>query len=332
MKKKKRILYAIQGTGNGHVARAREIIPILLKYGDLDILLSGDQSQVDLGHPIKYQAKGLTFLYSSTGAIDYIRTIFKNNIFRLLHSIMTLPIQDYDLIINDFEFTSAWACKLRGKSCYGLGHQMSFRSAQVPRPAKRSWLGEFILRRYAPIEEGIGFHFRAFDEGIAPPVIRSEVRQQLVENKGHYTVYLPAFGIKEVCSFLNQFPETDFEVFTKYVSEKEVQENVRLLPVHNDSFLKSLSSGSGMLCSAGFEGPSEALFLGKKLIVIPIRGQYEQACNAAALKELGIEVMESLDTAVFSNWLHNDHSARLKFPDATEELMRESILKPAGFI
>ena len=38
-----KILYAIQGTGNGHLSRARDIIPILQKKGDVDILVSGTQ-------------------------------------------------------------------------------------------------------------------------------------------------------------------------------------------------------------------------------------------------------------------------------------------------
>ena len=33
-----RILYAVQKTGNGHLARAQEIIPLLQIYGDVDIL------------------------------------------------------------------------------------------------------------------------------------------------------------------------------------------------------------------------------------------------------------------------------------------------------
>ena len=53
-----KILYAIQGTGNGHVSRAREIIPILKKYGELDILISGTQADVNLDEEIKYQFKG----------------------------------------------------------------------------------------------------------------------------------------------------------------------------------------------------------------------------------------------------------------------------------
>jgi len=53
-----KILYAIQGTGNGHVSRAREIIPILKKKGDVDILISGIQSDIDLPDAIKYKFKG----------------------------------------------------------------------------------------------------------------------------------------------------------------------------------------------------------------------------------------------------------------------------------
>jgi hypothetical protein len=37
------------------------------------------------------------------------------------------------------------------------------------------------------------------------------------------------------------------------------------------------------LCNAGFETPAEALFMDKKLFVIPIHNQYEQECNACAL-------------------------------------------------
>ena len=35
-----KVLYAFQGTGNGHIARAQEIIPILKKYAEVDILIS----------------------------------------------------------------------------------------------------------------------------------------------------------------------------------------------------------------------------------------------------------------------------------------------------
>lgn len=60
-----KILYAIQGTGNGHICRAKEIIPYLQKHGELDILISGIQSEVDLPFKVKYLFKGIGMLFTS---------------------------------------------------------------------------------------------------------------------------------------------------------------------------------------------------------------------------------------------------------------------------
>lgn len=49
-----------------------------------------------------------------------------------------------------------------------------------------------------------------------------------------------------------------------------------------------------MLCGAGFETPAEVLHLNKKLLVVPMKSQYEQHCNAAALKKLGVPVLKKV--------------------------------------
>ena len=328
---RKRILYAIQGTGNGHVARAREIVPILQKYGELDLLLSGDQSEVSLDHPIRYRLKGLTFLYNRQGGISYWRTLWKNNLFQLWKDIRSLSVQDYDLVINDFEFTSAWACRWRRKKCYALGHQAAFRSARVPRPSKRSALGEFILKWYAPAQQGIGFHFDHFDHAVFPPVIRTEVRQLRPTQAGHYTVYLPAYGDEELEKELGKYQHISWQVFSKFAREKQQIGSVQIAPINNADFLQSLASCQGLLTSAGFEGPTEALYLGKKLCVIPIKGQYEQSCNAAGLAALGIVVLHDLNDPKLEDWLEQPAAAAMQVPDQTEALIKRYILAPAGF-
>ena len=60
-----KILYAIQGTGNGHVSRAREIIPYLRKYGNVDILISGTHAEVDVGAEVKYRFDVFWFFFGS---------------------------------------------------------------------------------------------------------------------------------------------------------------------------------------------------------------------------------------------------------------------------
>lgn len=57
-----KILYGIQGTGNGHLSRAMEVVPHLQKMGDTDILISGIQGDLTLPFPIKYQFYGLGFM------------------------------------------------------------------------------------------------------------------------------------------------------------------------------------------------------------------------------------------------------------------------------
>ena len=107
---KPKILYAVQGTGNGHVARAREILPYLKTKCDLEVLISGSQSDIDLGHKINYRFKGLSFTFGKKGGIDYWDTFLKSNSRRLIKNVKELPIENYDLVLNDFEPVSAWAC------------------------------------------------------------------------------------------------------------------------------------------------------------------------------------------------------------------------------
>ena len=86
-----KILYAIQGTGNGHVARARELVPVLQKYADVDVFLSGDQSHLNFPFPIKYKSKGLTFVYDKSGAVNYWKTLWKNNLLAVIVGGVHLP-------------------------------------------------------------------------------------------------------------------------------------------------------------------------------------------------------------------------------------------------
>ena len=100
------------------------------------------------------------------------------------------------------------------------------------------------------------------------------------------------------------------------------------MPVHNERFINSLLSSKGVLCGAGFETPAEALFLKKKLMVIPMKGQYEQQCNAAALKKMGVPVLKSLKEKhllKIQEWILNDPIIPVNYPDQTDEIIDEII-------
>ena len=171
-----KILFAIQGTGNGHISRAKEIIKYLHHYGDLDILISGTQADVSLDRFVDYHCYGLSYIFGKKGGIDLIKSIQKVKLFRFLKDINKIPVENYDLIFNDFEPITAYACKLKKIESISLSHQAAFLSPLTPRPAQKSIIAEKVLKHFAPTSENIAFHFQRYDHFIYTPIIRSPVR------------------------------------------------------------------------------------------------------------------------------------------------------------
>ncbi len=321
-----KILYAIQGTGNGHIARAQEIVPILRQFVDVDLLVSGNQSDLTLPWQVKYKLKGMGFIFGKKGGIDIRKTFTSNSLSSFFKEVWKLAVDDYDLVISDFEPVSAWACKLRRKKCIGISHQSAILNPNAPRPEKRDLLGIGILRFYAPVNQSYGFHFAELDETISTPVIRSDVRKADPVIKGHYTVYLPAYDDMKIIAFLAQFSGIKWEVFSKHSKHPYSFQDIKVQPVNQSAFTKSMLSAKGVFCNAGFETPAEALFLKKKLCVIPMKGQYEQQCNAAMLKSMGVTVIYRLkdeSTELFGNWLKSHEVVKVDYSDKTQCIIKK---------
>jgi uncharacterized protein (TIGR00661 family) len=91
----------------------------------------------------------------------------------------------------------------------------------------------------------------------------------------------------------------------------------------------SFTSCEGILCNAGFETPAEALYMGKKLCVIPMKNQYEQECNAAFLSEMGITTLSDFKKSVHEirHWVDNGKPLKIQYPDITKEILEKIILR-----
>ena len=305
-----KILYSIQATGNGHISRAMEILPHLKKYGDVSIFLSGANSTMDFPEKVAYRSRGLSFFYSGKGGLDYLKTISRLRPLSLIREVIDLPVEKFDLVINDFESITALACAHKGVPSLNFSHQASFLSDRTPRPAKKSIVGEWVLRNYAIATEYIGLHFKCYDDFIFPPVIKQQIYEAQPKDLGHITVYLPAYSKQEIKNFLPKGAHHKFHVFTREQQHSIKREgNIFFYPVLKDQFTESLINCAGIITNAGFETPAEALYLNKKLMVIPIAGQYEQQCNAAALQQLGVTCLQRIDRKFyqpFFEWLHKD--------------------------
>ncbi|RCH54633.1 glycosyl transferase [Mucilaginibacter hurinus] len=325
-----KILFGIQGTGNGHISRAREIVPLLQQYGEVDLLISGTEAEVSLSQPLKYRFHGFSFIFGKNGGVDKWATYKTMNLRRLWRDIHHLPVGDYDIVINDFEPVSAWACKVQKVPSVSLSHQCSFISANTPRPPEWNY-AEWLFKYYSPTTHHVGFHFERYDDFIHTPVIRSEIRNLETSNKGHYTVYLPAYQDKTLLKYLSK-TGVEWHIFSKRQKTPYREGNVQIFPVNNEAFNNSLASCEGLLTGGGFEGPAEALFLQKKVMMIPMRGQFEQQCNALAASKLGVTVVNAIDgnfITQLNNWVNMSNTIKVDFPDETARIVDDLIKRYA---
>ncbi|MHB1921727.1 MAG: glycosyltransferase family protein [Chitinophagaceae bacterium] len=311
-----KILYAVQASGNGHIARAREIIPCLKKFGAVDIFLSGCNHDLDLDE-VRYRSRGLSLHYNKTGGLHYLKTLQQIQPASLLREITSLPVHQYDVVINDFEFITSRACALRRVPSVCFGHHGSFWSDRIPQPEKKRWWGEAVLKYYAPASRYIGLHFAAYDDFIFTPIIKSRIQEATPREDGHITVYLSSVQDDFLMQELAPLEGYRFEIFSRTVRQVVQKGAFKLLPASLDLFTQSMIRSSGVITGGGFETPAEALYLNKKLLVIPIRGQYEQSYNSAALAKMGVPVHDDLQQGLSFRvraWLQSSPVETVHYP------------------
>lgn len=315
------ILYGVQATGNGHISRSREIIAALRKAGHcVQVILSGrDPAQLwdmDIFKPFTV-FKGMTLEFER-GRMRPFKTARKLRIRQLYRDIASYRAPcAFDVALIDFEpVTARIARRLRIPSI-GIGHQYAFHY-RVP-VSKYDPIARWILKYFAPVDHAVGLHWHHFGHPILPPVV-PPLETNAVTEPEKILIYLPFEQQADVLQLLSRFSSHAFYYYTA-VNEARDEGNVRLRPFSRSGFIADLTSCSGVICNAGFELASEALHLGKKLLVKPLAGQLEQTSNARALSMLGLaDVMNSLDTEAVQAWLPRDPVPAQNYPDVARLL------------
>ena len=317
------ILYSVQGTGNGHISRAIQLYPFLRPYGNVDFFISGSNSDLKTDLPVVGRSKGISLFYKATGGLDYLK-IIKSFSLSIFLDAYKLPVKKYDLVINDFDFVTSLACLFRNKKSVQFGHQASFQSKLTPRAKSINPIGKLVLENFVRSSSFLGLHFESYDDQIYNPIIKDEIISANKVNQGHITVYLPQYTIAYITPFLHAQSPFHFEVFTKEVTEVTHSKNITYYPISGATFTNSLISCHAIITAGGFETPAEAMYLNKKLLSIPILNHFEQECNAAAMKKMGVTVLKKLDHHFgehFKTWINQDNSVTISLTHSTKDIV-----------
>lgn len=324
-----KILYAIQATGNGHISRAQHLLPKFNRRVEVAAILSGPSTEIELGSRIVKHYKGITFFYTKNGAINWLKTLFKNNVLRFIFDVLNAPVKQYDLVVNDFEPITAWACYLRGVRCVSISNQHALLSKKIPKPKKKYRLGLKMMRYFAPIKSGYGLHYKKYNKRIFYPVIREKIRALKTSETATFLVYLPSYHPNAIAAVLNKIPNHKWAIFNNSIKTYSKKDNVEFYPIDEKKFMTTLAGAKGVICTAGFTLPAEVLYLKKPLIAIPLATQIEQQFNCAALKEMGVVCLKKFDlkqVEKITKWADHPKVVPYHWEDESEALVERVFL------
>ncbi len=317
-----KILYGVQGTGNGHISRACAMAEAFKKYPDLEItwLLSGREQQKGCGDIKDFLwREGITFIVKA-GKINIVETLGNFNFKQFRQDVNELDLKAYDLIISDFEPVICHAAKKQNIETIGIGHQYAF-DYKIPMKGANI-ISKSIMNKFAPVTRGVGLHWHHFGYPILPPIIDLEMPETLppvIQNK--VLVYLPFESTTEIFKLLKEIQGFEFYVYHPDLTDQD-QGPIHSRAISRINFKKDLFDARSVITNSGFELISECLQIGKSILVKPLLGQMEQLSNAQALKELKYaSTINHLELKAIKDWLSQDNDiVQVSYPDVASKL------------
>jgi uncharacterized protein (TIGR00661 family) len=316
-----KILYGIQLNGNGHITRSVELISVLKEKGfDIDIVTSGNNSNLKIPFDVKNHFDGVSIYYNKKGSINWIKTLLSVKLRKLIKD-TKYDVSEYDLVISDFEPISAWSSKRRNVRSIGISNQYSLLSDKVPANKKGKIISKLFVKYFAPCSEYAALNYKNYDEFIYQPFVSKFFTNNKPKDEDFYLVYLPSLKLEFILNQVHLYSNIKWKVYTDEVNEIKTNKNVLIRPLDKNSFQKDLLNCSGVVTASGFSTTSEALILNKKLWSIPLEGQYEQICNSIALKEMGV-FTDKFNVTKIATWIIKYDPINYDWKDPIEDIIK----------
>jgi uncharacterized protein (TIGR00661 family) len=208
-----------------------------------------------------------------------------------------------DLLVNFLEPLVGWHQRRGGISVpvLAVGHQYMLSHPGYPRlSTMRS--AQWGLRRFVSATGGADLRYAlSFYEAepvddrtvVGPPLLRDDLLQRDGRaNHGHVLVYLLNAGyLPELMAWQLRHGASALHVFCERPGspeEESLGNGVTVHRLHAEKFLRLMATARAVVCSAGFESLSEAAWLGKPALAVPVEGHIEQMLNALDLERAGL--------------------------------------------
>lgn len=294
-----RIIYGVSGEGWGHAARSREVLNHLKRIGHDLVVVTYDRGVRYLeGHFPVFEVEGFN-IATVDNRVSVPQTVRDG----LVHLVRGHPkylelkkdlYPDFkpDLVITDFEPMTAHLARHFDLPLVTIDNQHMIRYVDFPCPGNllpSKLMTEVIISAFIPsphlslvttFYSGKTKNDRTF---LFPPILSDEVLR-LNPTDGDSVIVYSTYGYETVLGTLAKFPDQQFLV---YGSDRTGSEgNLVFRPYGREGFLADLAASRAVIATAGFTLISEALYLRKPYLGIPVKNQFEQEINAFLIQHL----------------------------------------------
>ena len=298
-----RILYGVVGEGMGHATRSCVILRHLVQAHEVQIVVSGRAHaflrqtfpQLDV-----HEIAGLNMVYEDNEvrrrrtALDFVKKLpgFAENF-----ETMTRLAEGFrpELVISDFESFAYLYAKKHDLPVLSIDNMQIINrctlDVDIPPEEQASWqMAKAIVKAKLPHCDHYlitTFFFppvRKERTSLFPPILRDAVLDAERSFGEHVLVYQTSDTFHDLVPTLQRLPGTFFVYGLK---RDEVLGNVTLKGFSEAGFVRDLASARAVLAGGGFSLMGEAVYLGKPMLSVPLKGQFEQTLNALYLQKLG---------------------------------------------
>lgn len=344
-----RILYGVAGEGMGHAIRSRVVIEHLARTHDVQVVVSGrahdylkarEQDRLGVN-----RIWGLSIVYEDNEVRSF-RTVLENvrgavaggwprNVkayFDLTESFRP------EVVVSDFETWSYLFARTHGLPCISVdnnqivnrcdhpaeiiaGHEREYLVAKGVVKAKLPGCFQYLIATFfrPPVAKP--------RTSLHPPVLRPEILAARAEPGEHLVVYQTSTENPSLPGILRGAGR-ECRVYGLRRDLKTDQREGNLLwrPFGEATFIEDLRTARAVISGGSFTLMSEAVYLHKPMLSIPVRKQFEQVLNARYLQALGYgQAADELDAAGLAAFLERlpDHARALAgyHQDGNRELL-----------
>ena len=355
-----RFVFVVQGEGRGHLTQAIAMYEMLTANGHhVSAVLVGSSNRREIPAFVRERINAPVILFHSPNfvtdkenkCIQLGKSIYKNLLqwrkFRKSMKLIreTVDRHNPDLLLNLYEplIGICSFCKKLNTRIISIAHQYIYLHPAFQFPTDGNKTDQFAIRKYTELtakgsDKLIALSFYPLQQQcfkniiISPPLLRNEVFEQPVFDGNHLLVYILNPGyMKDIISWHKKHPEEILHCFTdsKTVKGKwRYDETLCFHSLDDKTFLHFMANAKALATTAGFESVCEALYFGKPVLMVPVKGHYEQWCNARDAAKAGAGTYaDEFNLDILLNYLpqyQNNKESFVEWSKQTKHIMMQA--------